>query len=118
MAVTHAAQLDDHVARLLPPGQDVIRGALRARGNTVTGLAAELGISRKHLSTLVNGRAPLVDPLRARLCTLLGIEPELMACLVHDGRTDEPAPHGAMRGTVVASGDLTAPMEAWQILEA
>ena len=111
------AQLDDHVAHLLPPGQDVVRAALLERGQTVTGLAAELGVSRKHVSNLVNGRAPLVDPLRARLCTLLGIEPELMACLVHDGRTDTPAPHGAMKGTVVVSGDLSAPMEGWQILE-
>jgi len=111
------AQLDDHVACLLPPGQDMVRAALRARGQTVTGLAAELGVSRKHVSNLVNGRVPLVDPLRARLCALLRIEPELMACLVHDGRTDAPAPHGAMKGTVVVSGDLTAPMEGWQILE-
>lgn len=111
------AQLDHQVACLLSPGQDVVRAALRERGLTVTGLAAELGISRKHLSNLVNGRVPLVDPLRARLCTLLGIEPELMACLVHDGRTDAPAPHGALKGTVVVSGDLTAPMEGWQILE-
>ena len=111
------ARLDDHAGHLLPPGQDVVRAALHARGQTVTGLAAELGMSRKHLSNLVNGRAPLIDPLRARLCTSLGIEPELMACLVHDGRADQPAPHGAMKGTAVVSGDLTAPMEGWQILE-
>lgn len=115
MSVVH---LDDRVARLLPPGQDMVRAAMRERGETVSGLAAKLGISRKHVSNLVNGRAPLLDPLRARLCAWLGIEPELMACLVHDGRTDEPAPHGAMRGSAVVSGDLTAPMEGWRIPEA
>jgi hypothetical protein len=38
----------------------LLHDALRARRQTVTAVAAIPGISRKHLSNLLNGHAPLV----------------------------------------------------------
>jgi len=60
---------------LLAAGQNYLRKAMRERGITVTALANELGVSRKHLSNVLNGRAPLIDPLLHRLCRALSIAP-------------------------------------------
>ena len=130
--------------------RDVVRDAMRARGKTVTALARELGISRKHLSNVLNGHAPLVDPLLRRLgeatgvgAELLfalldygsdeprpepfgflrrlgeatGVDAELLLALLDYGRPPEPAPFGALRGWIVEHGDLTEPMEGWEMLE-
>ena len=97
--------------------RDVVRDAMRARGKTVTALAGELGISRKHLSNVLNGHAPLVDPLLRRLGEATGVSAELLLALLDYGRPPEPAPFGALRGWIVAHGDLTEPMEGWEMLE-
>ncbi len=106
-----------HKPVLSPVGQDVLRDAMRARGKTVTALAAELGISRKHLSNVLNGRAPLIDPLLRRLCDAAGAEAELIICLLDYGPEPRPDPYGFMPGRIVAHGDLTEPMEGWEMLE-
>ena len=62
-----AASLDADKPVLLPVGCDLVRRAMRARGLSVTALAATLGVSRKHLSNVLNGRAPLVEPLVRRV---------------------------------------------------
>ena len=63
MPALPAAKLDADKPVLLPVGRELVRRAMRARGLTVTALAAEVGISRKHLSNILNGHAPLVEPL-------------------------------------------------------
>ena len=72
-----ASTLDRDRPVLMDVGRDVLRDAMRARGKTVTALAAELGISRKHLSNVLNGRAPLIGPLLRRLGDATGVGAEL-----------------------------------------
>ena len=98
-------------------GRDVVRDAMRARGKTVTALARELGISRKHLSNVLNGHAPLVDPLLRRLGEATGVGAELLYALLDYGPAPEPAPFGALRGWIGEHGDMTEPMEGWEMLE-
>ena len=44
----------------------------------MTALAATLGVSRKHLSNVLNGRAPLVEPLAHRLASAAEVDPVLL----------------------------------------
>jgi transcriptional regulator with XRE-family HTH domain len=111
------AKLGQHKPVLLPVAQELLRDALRARGKTVTALACELGISRKHLSNVLNGHAPVAVPLMQQLCDALGVEPELMVCLLDHGPEPRPDPYGFMPGWIVAHDDLTLPMEDWEMLE-
>jgi len=54
------------------PG-DIIRAHyIEDRGITVTALARALGISRKHMSDIVNGRARIEMGIAARLSKVLG----------------------------------------------
>ena len=117
MPALPAADLDADKPVLLPVGRDYLRDAMRARRMTVTSLAAALGISRKHLSNVLNGRAPLIDPLLRRLCRALGVEPEFVICLTHAGPPPQPARHGFMKGWILWHGDLTEPMTDWEMLE-
>ncbi len=77
----------------------------------VTALAAEFGVSRKHLSNVLNGHAPVTMPLLQRLGAALSVEPELLACLLNQSPKPRPDPYGFMPGWIVAHGDLTEPME-------
>ena len=65
---------------------------MAGRQVTVTGLAAEIGVSRKHLSNVLNGHVPLIDPLLGRLCRALWVERSFLVCLTHAGPMPEPAP--------------------------
>ena len=56
-------------------------------------------------------------PLMQRLCEALRIEPELMIRLLDHGPAPRPDPYGFMPGWIVAHGDLTLPMEGWEMLE-
>jgi transcriptional regulator with XRE-family HTH domain len=111
------AKLDAGKPVLLPVAQELLRDALRARHTTVSALAAELGISRKHLSNVLNGHSPLTMPLLQRLGQTLGVEPELLVCLLDHGPESRPDPYGFMPGWIVAHGDLTEPMEGWEMIE-
>jgi transcriptional regulator with XRE-family HTH domain len=102
---------------LSPVGQEILRDALRRGGMTITGLAGRLGISRKHLSNVLNGHAPLALPLMWRLCEALRLEPEILLCLLDDGAPSRPDPHGFMPGWIIAHEDLTAPMDNWEMIE-
>jgi transcriptional regulator with XRE-family HTH domain len=102
---------------LLPVAQELLRDALRARGKTVTALASELRVSRKHLSNVLNGHAAIAMPLMQRLCEALDIEPELVICLLDHGTELRPDPYGFMAGWIVAHDDLTLPMAGWEMLE-
>ena len=102
---------------LLSVGRDLVRRAMQARGLSVTALAARLGISRKHLSGILNGHAPLVEPLVHRLAEATGVDPVLLSATIRAPRPVPPARHGFMKGWIVAHGDLTEPMEGWETLE-
>ena len=112
-----ASTLDRDRPVLMDVGRDVLRDAMRARGKTVTALAAELGIPRKHLSNVLNGRAPLIDPLLRRLGEATGVGAELLLALLDYGPEPPPAPFGALRGMIEMLGDPTEPMDAWEMLE-
>jgi transcriptional regulator with XRE-family HTH domain len=112
-----AATLDADKPVLLPVGQEVLRDAMQARGLSVTALAAQLGVSRKHLSNVLNGRAPLVEPLAHRLASAVEVDPVLLEAAIRVPRRIPLARHGAMKGWIVAHGDLTEPMEGWEMLE-
>ncbi len=117
MSALPLARLDLHKPALLPAAQDLLRAALRARGKTVTALALELGISRKHLSNVLNGHAPPGVSLLRALGTAVGVDPALLICLLDRGPDREPAPYGSMKGTIEVLGDPTEPMEHWEMLE-
>jgi transcriptional regulator with XRE-family HTH domain len=117
MSALLAVELESDKPTLRPVGRNYLRKKMRERDTTVTALARELGISRKHLSNVLNGHAPLIDPLLHRLCQALLVSPSFLVCLLDRGLRVEPAPHGFMRGSVLWHDDLTEPMEDWEMLE-
>ena len=119
MATMSALKADTDKPVLRPAGQTYVRKAMAAHDKTVTALAAELGISRKHLSNVLNGRAPLIDLLFYELCRALLISPVFLVCLLDRGVQPEPSrsSYGCMKGSIVWHGDLTEPMEGWETLE-
>ena len=50
-------------------------------GVTVTKVADALGVTRKHVSAIVNGRAPITSDMAVRLAGVFGTEPEIWANL-------------------------------------
>lgn len=119
MSALSAPTLDHDKPVLLPAGQDLLRDAMGGRGTTVTALAVELGISRKHLSNLLNGHAPLIEPLLGRLAAALDVDPVLLRATLRPRRMPRRrSPHGCMKGTIEVHGDLTEPMADWEMLEA
>jgi transcriptional regulator with XRE-family HTH domain len=119
MSALTAARLDREKPVLLPVGRDYLRKTMRERATTVTALAKELGISRKHLSNVLNGHAPLIDPLLHRLCRALMVSPAFLVCLLDDGVRPESgqSSYGCMKGSILWHDDLTEPMEDWEMLE-
>ena len=109
MAALPAANPLSNKPVLRVAGQSYLRKAMQERGTTVTALAQELGVSRKHLSNVLNGRAPLIDPLLHRLCRALVVSPAFVVCFLDDGVRPEPARYGCMKGSVVWHDDLTEP---------
>lgn len=117
MSALPAIHTDQAKPVLLAVGRALVQRAMRARGLTVTGLAAELGISRKHLSNILNGHVPLVEPVAHRLAEALNLDPVLLGATVRPPRRAPPARHGFLKGWIVAHGDLTEPMEGWEMLD-
>jgi transcriptional regulator with XRE-family HTH domain len=117
MRAAPEGQIEQHKPVLLPVGRDYVRKAMAARGLSVTALAEALGISRKHLSNVLNGRAPLIDPLLHRLSRALEIAPVVLEALSHAGPLPKPAPYGFLKGWIAWHDDLTEPMEDWAMLE-
>ena len=117
MPALPAARLDVEKPVLLPVGRDYLRNEMRERDATVTSLAKAVGVSRKHLSSVLNCHAPLLEPLLGQLCQALMIEPSFLVCLLDYGREPEPASYGAMAGTIEVLADPTEPMEDWEMLE-
>ena len=116
MPALPAANLDAKPV-LLPVVRELVRRAMQARGLSVTALAAEVGISRKHLSNVLNGHAPPSLALMRALGDTVGVDPVLLFCLLERGAGPEPARYGSMKGTIEVLGDPTEPMEGWEMLE-
>ena len=59
------------------PGEILRELYLKPLGVTVTQAAKALGVTRKHVSAIVNGRAPVTPDMALRLAAAFGTEPEL-----------------------------------------
>jgi DNA-binding Xre family transcriptional regulator len=119
MSAFPAVELESDKPNLRPVGRNYLRKKMRERDTTVTALARELGISRKHLSNVLNGHAPLIDPLLHRLCRALLVSPSFLVSLLDDGVRPKPgySSYGCMKGSVLWHDDLTDPMDDWEVLE-
>ena len=59
------------------PGEILRELYLAPLGITVTQAAEALGVSRKHVSAIVNARAPVTPDMAVRLAAAFGTEPDL-----------------------------------------
>lgn len=59
------------------PGEILRELYLKPLGITVTQTAEALGVTRKHVSAIVNGRAPVTPDMALRLASAFATEPEL-----------------------------------------
>ena len=59
------------------PGEVLRALYLKPLGVTITQAADALGVTRKHVSTMVNGRAPVTPDMAVRLAIVFATEPEL-----------------------------------------
>ena len=98
---------------LLPGGRTWIERRMAELDLTVTALALRLGVSRKHLSNILNGGVPVTDEMRERLAKALGLDAILLACMLHDGVTVfRPLPT-APTHRIRILGDILEPIEGW-----
>lgn len=75
------------------PGRILFAHYLEPRRLTVSEMAREMGVSRKHLSDIVNGRARLTPSVAVRLARALGTSPALWVNLqaavdIHDAERE------------------------------
>ena len=59
------------------PGEILRDLYLTPLGVTITQAAEALGVSRKHVSAIVNGRAPVTPDMAMRLAAVFATEPEI-----------------------------------------
>lgn len=59
------------------PGEILAEMYMEPLKVTVTQAADALGVSRKHVSAIVNGRAPVTPDMAARLAGVFGTEPDI-----------------------------------------
>ena len=59
------------------PGEILKEMYMAPLGLTVTKVADALGVTRKHVSAIVNGRAPVTPDMAVRLAGVFGTEPEI-----------------------------------------
>lgn len=74
------AIITEKVARMHNPAHpgEVLRELyLEPMGITITQAAEALGVSRKHISAIINGRAPVTPDMAMRLAAAFATEPEL-----------------------------------------
>lgn len=112
MSVALSRPMQELGGMLLPAGRELAIQAMAEQGLTVAALALQLGISRKHLSNVLHGHAPLGEALAERIALALGLEEQELADLRHDGvavTTLASIPRMPIR--VLA--DPTEPVEDW-----
>ncbi len=59
------------------PGEILLEMYLKPLGVTITEVASALGVTRKHVSAIVHGRAPVTPDIALRLAAAFATEPEL-----------------------------------------
>lgn len=59
------------------PGEVLRELYLKPLGVTITEVADALGVTRKHVSAMMNGRAPVTPDMAVRLAAVFATEPEL-----------------------------------------
>lgn len=59
------------------PGEILREMYLDPLGVSITQAAEALGVTRKHVSAIVNGRAPVTPEMAVRLATVFATEPEI-----------------------------------------
>jgi antitoxin HigA-1 len=59
------------------PGEILKEMYMGPLGVTITQTADALGVSRKHVSAIVNGRVPVSPDMAARLAGVFGTEPDI-----------------------------------------
>jgi len=59
------------------PGEILKAMYLEPMGVSITKAADALGVSRKHVSAIVNGRVPVTPDMAVRLAGVFGTEPEI-----------------------------------------
>ena len=59
------------------PGEILREMYMGPLGVTITQTADALGVSRKHVSAIVNGRVPVSPDMAARLAGVFGTEPDI-----------------------------------------
>jgi addiction module HigA family antidote len=59
------------------PGEILSEMYMKPLGASVTKVADALGVSRKHVSAIVNGRATVSPDMAVRLAGVFGTEPEI-----------------------------------------
>jgi len=59
------------------PGEILLEEFMKPYGMTQTDIAKRIGVSRKHISELVNGRKGISTDIALRLSRLFGTSPEL-----------------------------------------
>ena len=59
------------------PGEILRELYLKPMGVTITEAAEALGVTRKHISAIVNGRSPVTPDMAMRLSVAFATEPEL-----------------------------------------
>jgi len=109
--------LDEAKPVLLPVGRDLVRRAMQERNLSVTALAAKIGVTRKHLSNVLNGHVPPSVALLRALGDASGVDSVLLFCLLRRRPGPKPARYGSMKGSIKVIGDPTEPMEGWEMLE-
>jgi addiction module HigA family antidote len=74
------SQLGEPIARIANPAHpgEILRELyLEPLDVTITETADALGVSRKHISAIVNGRAPITADMALRLAVVFSTEPEV-----------------------------------------
>jgi addiction module HigA family antidote len=91
-----------------PPGALLRTYWLAPRGITVSALAKATGLTRKHVSNVVNDRAPITAPTAVRLGRALGTSADLWLNLqraVDLWHAERDLPAGAVTRLIPASSD-------------
>jgi addiction module HigA family antidote len=70
------------------PGEILKEMYMGPLGVTITQAADALGVSRKHVSAIVNGRAPVSPDMAARLAGVFGTEPDIWKSRASSARSE------------------------------
>lgn len=64
-------------ARPIPPGEVLVEAYLEPRRITITDLASASGLSRKHVSQIINGHVGITAATAVRFARVFGTTPDL-----------------------------------------